>query len=35
MKGKAVRTFLSASISFNLDNNSNHRYLPNNNNTTM
>ena len=34
-KGKAVRTSLSASISFNLDNNSNHRYLPNNNNTTM
>jgi TonB family protein len=34
-KGKAVRTSLSASISFSLDNNSNHRYLPNNNNTTM
>jgi len=35
IKGKAVRTFLSASISFSLDNNSDHRYLPNNNNTTM
>jgi TonB family protein len=34
-KGKAVRTSLSASISFSLDNNKNHRYLPNNNNTTM
>jgi len=35
LDGKAVRTFLTASISFSLDNNSNHRYLPNNNNTTM
>lgn len=34
-KGKAVRTSLSAKISFNLDNNSNHQYLPNNTNTTM
>lgn len=34
-KGMAVRTSLSASISFSLDNNKNHRYLPNNNNTTM
>jgi len=34
-KGEAVRTMLSAKISFSLDNNSNHKYLPNNNNTTM
>lgn len=34
-KGKAVRTSLSARISFNLDNNTNHQYLPNNNNNTM
>ncbi len=31
----AVRTSLSVKISFSLDNNSNHQYLPNNNNTTM
>lgn len=35
LKGKAVRTSLSASISFSLDSDSNHRYLPNNNNKTM
>ena len=35
VKGKAVRTALSARISFNLDNNTNHQYLPNNNNNTM
>lgn len=35
VKGKAVRTALSARISFSLDNNSNHQYLPNNNNNTM
>ncbi|MEE4256070.1 MAG: energy transducer TonB [Bacteroidales bacterium] len=34
-KGMAVRTSLSARISFNLENNSNHQYLPNNTNTTM
>lgn len=33
--GRAVRSFMTASISFSLDNNSNHKYLPNNNNTTM
>ncbi|RLD34410.1 MAG: hypothetical protein DRI83_08095 [Bacteroidetes bacterium] len=35
LKGKAVRTFLSAGISFSLDSDSNHHYIPNNNNTTM
>ena len=35
LEGKAVRTFLTANISFSLHNNSNHQYLPNNNNTTM
>jgi len=35
LKGKAVRTSLSASISFSLENDSNHQYLPNNNNSTM
>ncbi|MDT8394472.1 MAG: energy transducer TonB [Bacteroidales bacterium] len=33
--GQAVRSFMTASINFSLDNNSNHKYLPNNNNTTM
>ncbi|MCK4569227.1 MAG: TonB family protein [Bacteroidales bacterium] len=33
--GMAVRTLLTAHISFSLSNNSNHQYLPNNNNTTM
>jgi len=35
LKGVAVRTFLTANISFSLINDSNHQYLPNNNNTTM
>jgi len=34
-KGKAVRSSLNANLNFSLDNNSNHQYLPNNNNTTM
>jgi len=33
--GMAVRTSLSVKISFSLNNDSNHQYLPNNNNTTM
>jgi TonB family protein len=33
--GKAVRSFMNARISFNLNNNTDHQYLPNNNNTTM
>lgn len=32
---KAVRSFMTASISFSLTNEGNHKYLPNNNNTTM
>jgi len=32
---KAVRSFMTANLSFNLDENSGHEYLPNNNNTTM
>lgn len=32
---QAVRSFMSASIHFSLDDNSGHKYLPNNNNTTM
>ena len=35
LDGMAVRTSLSVKISFSLNNNSNHQYLPNNNNTTM
>jgi len=31
----AVRSFMKANINFNLNNNSDHQYLPNNNNTTM
>jgi TonB family protein len=31
----AVRSFMTASISFSLNNEGNHKYLPNNNNTTM
>lgn len=34
-KDQAVRSFMNASISFNLNDNSGHQYLPNNNNTTM
>lgn len=35
LKGKAVRSFMTASINFSLHSDSNHKYLPNNNNTTM
>ncbi len=35
INGMAVRSFMTARINFNLNNNSNHQYLPNNNNTTM
>lgn len=35
LKGMAVRTSMNANISFNLNNDSDHQYLPNNNNTTM
>ena len=36
IKGKmAVRSFMTASISFSLDNNTEHKYLPNHNNRTM
>ena len=31
----AVRSFMTANINFSLNNDSNHKYLPNNNNTTM
>lgn len=34
-KGIAVRSFMTASINFSLDNNGSHKYLPNNNNKTM
>lgn len=33
--GMAVRSFMNANIQFNLDNNSQHQYLPNNNNAQM
>ena len=35
LNNKAVRSFMTASISFSLTNDGNHKYLPNNNNTTM
>lgn len=35
LDGIAVRSFLTASISFSLSDDSNHYYLPNNNNTTL
>lgn len=35
LNNKAVRSFMTASISFSLANDGNHKYLPNNNNTTM
>lgn len=35
LKDKAVRSFMTANISFSLHSDSNHKYLPNNNNTTM
>ncbi|MEN8226097.1 MAG: energy transducer TonB [Bacteroidota bacterium] len=34
-KGIAVRSFMTANINFSLDNNSEHKYLPNHNNATM
>ncbi len=35
LDGMAVRSFMTASISFSLSDSSDHQYLPNNNNTTM
>jgi TonB family protein len=35
LNGMAVRSFMTASISFSLSDSSDHQYLPNNNNTTM